>query len=69
MAGLVRSQCHTDRLRLTLEYTVDTRAAHLDRSRAKAVLQRLNLRVHYQRVAALKSGKPRTLRGYLVKPS
>ncbi|KAH9858942.1 hypothetical protein C2E23DRAFT_880347 [Lenzites betulinus] len=48
---------------------VDTRAAHLDRSRVKAALQRLNLRVHYQRVATLKSGKPRTLRGYLVKPS
>ncbi|KAI0829804.1 hypothetical protein BC628DRAFT_1358852 [Trametes gibbosa] len=52
---------------------VDTRAAHLDRSRAKAAIQGLNLRVHYQRVATLKSssrtGKPRTLRAYFPDPS
>ncbi|RPD74179.1 hypothetical protein L226DRAFT_560859 [Lentinus tigrinus ALCF2SS1-7] len=47
---------------------VDTRAAHLDRSRAKAALQRLSFRVHYQRVATTKSGhgkaRPRTIAGY-----
>ncbi|KAI0743927.1 hypothetical protein C8Q80DRAFT_1184087 [Daedaleopsis nitida] len=47
---------------------VDTRAAHLERSRAKAALQRLAYRIHYQRVAALKSGvnatRPRNLLGY-----
>ncbi|KAI0705006.1 hypothetical protein C8T65DRAFT_653413 [Cerioporus squamosus] len=47
---------------------VDTRAAHLDRSRAKAALQQLSFRVHYQRVATLKSGRgtarPRNLLGY-----
>ncbi|KAI0762079.1 hypothetical protein BD413DRAFT_585376 [Trametes elegans] len=51
---------------------VDTRAAHLDRSRAKAALQRVCLRVHYQRKATLKSGfgtgKPRNLRGYFEGP-
>ncbi|PIL36089.1 hypothetical protein GSI_01749 [Ganoderma sinense ZZ0214-1] len=49
---------------------VDTRAAHLDRSRAKAAIQRLSFRVHYQRAATLKSregGKP-DLRKYF-KPS
>ncbi|KAM5531660.1 hypothetical protein V8D89_014649 [Ganoderma adspersum] len=48
---------------------VDTRAAHLDRSRAKAAIQRLSFRVHYQRAATLKSregGKP-DLRKYFVK--
>ncbi|THH16586.1 hypothetical protein EW146_g4089 [Bondarzewia mesenterica] len=39
---------------------VDTRAAHLDRSRAKGALQRLAMRVHYQRNAVLNSG-PRSL--------
>ncbi|KZP03620.1 hypothetical protein FIBSPDRAFT_879284, partial [Athelia psychrophila] len=34
---------------------VDTRAAHLERSRAKAALQRLQLRVRYQRMAAGRS--------------
>ena len=47
---------------------VDTKAAHLDRSRAKASLQRLYSRVHYQRLATLKSrssnGRPRNLHGY-----
>ncbi|KAH9930387.1 hypothetical protein B0H21DRAFT_106737 [Amylocystis lapponica] len=51
---------------------VDTRAAHLDRSRAKAALQRLSFRVHYQRLAALRSGggtgKPRNLRSYFASP-
>ncbi|KAI0645910.1 hypothetical protein C8Q79DRAFT_1091882 [Trametes meyenii] len=51
----------------------DTRAAHLDRSRAKAAIQRLTLRVHYQRIATLKSGsgtgKPRNLRGYFAGPT
>lgn len=49
--------------------TVDTRAAHLDRSRAKAAIQRLSFRVHYQRAATLKSregGKP-DLRKYFIK--
>ncbi|KAJ7188145.1 hypothetical protein C8R46DRAFT_1341018 [Mycena filopes] len=34
---------------------VDTRAAHLDRSRAKGALKRLSMRLHYQQEAALKS--------------
>ncbi|KAK7692726.1 hypothetical protein QCA50_004359 [Cerrena zonata] len=43
---------------------VDTRAAHLDRSRAKAALQQLSFRIHYQRQAYLQrgsggGGKPR----------
>lgn len=41
---------------------VDTRAAHLDRSRTKAALQRLSLRIHYQMLApTANSGKPNTL--------
>jgi hypothetical protein len=35
---------------------VDTRAAHLDRSRAKGAIQRLSMRVHYQRTALSKTG-------------
>ena len=35
---------------------VDTRAAHLDRSRAKGAIQRLSMRVHYQRAALSKTG-------------
>ncbi|KAH9057303.1 hypothetical protein EDB87DRAFT_1752563 [Lactarius vividus] len=34
----------------------DTRAAHLDRSRAKGAIQRLSMRVHYQRAALSKTG-------------
>jgi len=46
----------------------DTRAAHLDRSRTKAALQRLSMRIFYQCLGALKSrqisGKPRNLRDH-----
>ncbi|TCD69819.1 hypothetical protein EIP91_006132 [Steccherinum ochraceum] len=48
----------------------DTRAAHLDRSRTKAAVQQLSLRVHYQRQTSLRyassttSAKPRNLKGY-----
>lgn len=35
---------------------VDTRAAHLDRSRAKGAIQRLSMRIHYQRAALSKTG-------------
>ncbi|TBU31563.1 hypothetical protein BD311DRAFT_795303 [Dichomitus squalens] len=50
---------------------VDTRAAHLDRSRAKAVIQRLSFRVHYQRAATLKAGTgdKSDLRRYFLKSS
>ncbi|KDQ57531.1 hypothetical protein JAAARDRAFT_58139 [Jaapia argillacea MUCL 33604] len=34
---------------------VDTRAAHLDRSRTKAALQRLAMRIHYQRLIAIQN--------------
>ncbi|KAJ7251517.1 hypothetical protein B0H12DRAFT_1234154 [Mycena haematopus] len=34
---------------------IDTRAAHLDRSRAKAALKQLSMRIHYQRESALRS--------------
>jgi hypothetical protein len=34
----------------------DTRAAHLDRSRAKGAIQRLSMRIHYQRAAFSKTG-------------
>ncbi|EIW82935.1 hypothetical protein CONPUDRAFT_71596 [Coniophora puteana RWD-64-598 SS2] len=37
---------------------VDTRAAHLERSRTKAALQRLSMRIYYQRSAMSKSGRP-----------
>ncbi|KAI0949519.1 hypothetical protein AcW1_009108 [Taiwanofungus camphoratus] len=51
---------------------VDTRAAHLDRSRAKAALQRLSFRIHYQRTASLRpgngTGKPRNLHSYFASP-
>jgi hypothetical protein len=36
-------------------HTVDTRAAHLDRSRAKGAIQRLSMRVHYQRAVLSKT--------------
>jgi hypothetical protein len=43
----------------SLPVQVDTRAAHLDRSKTKAALQRLSMRIHYQRLSALSSrGKP-----------
>ncbi|GBE80983.1 hypothetical protein SCP_0307060 [Sparassis crispa] len=46
---------------------VDTRAAHLDRSRAKAALQQLAIRLHYQRIAGLRStAKQRNLDGYFT---
>ncbi|OCH88872.1 hypothetical protein OBBRIDRAFT_888789 [Obba rivulosa] len=53
---------------------VDTRAADLDRSRAKAALQRLSFCVHYQRIAILRSAKahtrkPRNLHSYFASPS
>ncbi|KAI0368344.1 hypothetical protein BV20DRAFT_969398 [Pilatotrama ljubarskyi] len=52
---------------------VDTRAAHLDRSRVKAAIQRLYLRVHYQRTATLRSGsgtgRPGNIRAYFTRPS
>jgi hypothetical protein len=35
---------------------VDTRAAHLDRSRTKGAIQRLSMRIHYQRAALSKTG-------------
>jgi hypothetical protein len=34
----------------------DTRAAHLDRSRTKAALKQVSMRMYYQRLAALKLG-------------
>jgi hypothetical protein len=47
---------------------VDTRAAHLDRSRAKASLQRLSHRLAYQTQAALRpngpAGKPRRIQEF-----
>jgi hypothetical protein len=46
---------------------VDTRAAHLDRSKTKAALQRLSMRVYYQRMAALNSGDgPSNLLSWMV---
>ncbi|GJE95453.1 hypothetical protein PsYK624_116370 [Phanerochaete sordida] len=50
---------------------VDTRAAHLDRSRVKAALQQLAFRIFYTREAALKwyrPARPANLRGYFPKP-
>lgn len=52
--------------------TDDTRAADLERSRAKASLQALDFRLRYQRDATLRSGKggrPRTLFAYFPTPS
>ncbi|KAF8070514.1 hypothetical protein FPV67DRAFT_1756091 [Lyophyllum atratum] len=43
----------------------DLRATHLDRSRTKAALKELSLRIHYQRQAALQSA--RTLHTYFTK--
>ncbi|KAF8210364.1 hypothetical protein K438DRAFT_2011771 [Mycena galopus ATCC 62051] len=40
---------------------IDTRAAHLDRSRAKAALKQLSMRIHYQQEAALKSRRGKKL--------
>lgn len=37
--------------------TVDTRAAHLDRSQAKASVQRLAMSLHYRRMAELGGGQ------------
>ncbi|KAF9462477.1 hypothetical protein BDZ94DRAFT_1261462 [Collybia nuda] len=46
----------------------DVRAAHLDRSRAKAALKELSMRIHYQilstRGGGTGTGKPRNLRQY-----
>jgi hypothetical protein len=36
---------------MTLAISVDTRAAHLDRSRTKAAIQRLTMRICYDRMA------------------
>lgn len=51
---------------------VDTRAAHLDRSRVKAALQQLSFRIYYAREAALKwyrAPRPANLRAYFRKPT
>ncbi|KAJ7045604.1 hypothetical protein C8F04DRAFT_1065455 [Mycena alexandri] len=40
---------------------VDTRAAHLDRSRAKGALKRLSMRLYYQQEVALKSRRGKKL--------
>lgn len=56
---------------LTID-SVDTRAAHLDRSRVKAALQQLSFRIHYTREAALKwshSPRPAGLRAYFRRPA
>ncbi|KAF9263235.1 hypothetical protein L218DRAFT_999587 [Marasmius fiardii PR-910] len=47
----------------------DTRGAHLDRSRAKAVLKNLSMRLHYQRVAAIRTSgaKPKNIKQYFSK--
>ncbi|KAJ7770139.1 hypothetical protein DFH07DRAFT_768691 [Mycena maculata] len=50
---------------------VDTRAAHLDRSRTKAALKQLSMRIHYQQGAALRSRrgkKSRPIQQYFAKP-
>ncbi|KAG7098656.1 hypothetical protein E1B28_000572 [Marasmius oreades] len=48
---------------------IDTRGAHLDRSRTKAILKNLSMRLYYQRSAALKSGgaKPKNIKQYFSK--
>ncbi|KAG2150604.1 hypothetical protein DEU56DRAFT_37316 [Suillus clintonianus] len=54
-------------LEVTQGRIVDTRAAHLDRSRTKAEMHRLQMRVHYQRQALKPSGgyiKPATIQHY-----
>jgi hypothetical protein len=49
---------------------VDTRAAHLDRSRAKAALKQLSKKVEYQRKAALNARpsrrQPKDIRGFFA---
>ncbi|OAX32748.1 hypothetical protein K503DRAFT_860162 [Rhizopogon vinicolor AM-OR11-026] len=47
-------------LEVTQGRIVDTRAAHLDRSRTKAAMHRLQMRVHYQR-QAFKASRGRTM--------
>jgi hypothetical protein len=54
--------------------SVDTRAAHLDRSRTKAALQRLSMRIHYQRTSAKGmgsgiAGKPRRIGDFFGTPT
>ncbi|KAI0268600.1 hypothetical protein BC834DRAFT_644907 [Gloeopeniophorella convolvens] len=44
----------------------DTRAAHLDRSRAKGAIQRLSMRVHYQRAALSKTSCQMRLGAYFT---
>ncbi|KAH9935460.1 uncharacterized protein B0H18DRAFT_1114204 [Fomitopsis serialis] len=71
-----REPAHLEQIKTLLDSLhgriIDTRAAFLDRSRAKAALQRLSLRVHYQRMASLRSGpgtgRPRNLRNYFAQP-
>jgi len=71
-----REPMHLEQIKTLLESLhgriIDTRAAFLDRSRAKAALQRLSLRVHYQRMASLRSGpgtgRLRNLRNYFAQP-
>lgn len=52
---------------MTLVIPVDTRAAHLDRSRTKAAIQRLTMRINYDRTAHI-GARPRqqasTLKAY-----
>jgi hypothetical protein len=60
MGGYVRSPCRLRRFpgssAVPFIRAVDTRAAHLDRSRAKGAIQRLSMRIHYQRTALSKTG-------------
>lgn len=59
--------------RAEVEATVDTQAAHLERSRTKAAIQRLAMRVHYQRLGASGTtagmvGKPRRIGDFFPTP-
>ncbi|KAL0571150.1 hypothetical protein V5O48_010805 [Marasmius crinis-equi] len=47
----------------------DTRATHLDRSQTKEILKIVSMKLHYQRVAALKTGghKPKNIKQYFSK--
>ncbi|KAJ7703109.1 hypothetical protein B0H17DRAFT_1127442 [Mycena rosella] len=50
---------------------VDTRAAHLDRSRAKGALKQLSMRIYYQQEAASRNrrgNKSRPIQQYFAKP-
>jgi hypothetical protein len=65
MGGFVRRPNSIHFPKANCQFVADIRATHLDRSRAKAALKGLSLRIYYQRTNAQKTAS--TLHSYFGK--